>query len=206
MGSGGLRDENGKLVAVVEGDDYPWPTYPEAERKAGITGKMVLSVTLDSAGRVKQIRVIKSLSPTLDKLAADSVRPLKFKRVEGNPTPSLDDLRIQFVFRADCHAVRPSDVAQTTQVNPGARLHVRAGFVRTRQRDTNIERRHPGPFRASPSPMACEIGQGIEPGWRRRGRRELELHTHGARPPLALWSACTRDLCSGGRCHFFRAA
>jgi len=103
-GSGRLFNQNGQLVAVVDADDYPLPPYPEAERKAGITGKMVLSITLNSDGTVKKIAVIKSLSPSLDNAAANTVRPLKFRRVDSNPAASLRDLRLQFAFRAVCHA------------------------------------------------------------------------------------------------------
>jgi TonB family protein len=100
MGSGRLSSKNGKLAAVPEGD--PWQRYLEADSKARVAGKMVLSVNLDPDGRVKEIHVIRSVSPTLDKMVVHITRPLKFRRI-GNPTASLEDLRMQLVFLTTCN-------------------------------------------------------------------------------------------------------
>jgi TonB family protein len=97
-----LRDVNNKIIAVAVDDD-PSPPYPEAERKSGVSGTMILSVTLDQDGHVKEIHVVKSLSPALDKAAMDTVRPMKFKRVKENPNAPLEDLRLEFNFRATCN-------------------------------------------------------------------------------------------------------
>jgi TonB family protein len=109
-GNGRLFDKNGKLVAVVDDSDYPNPPYPVEERMVGVAGKMVLSVTLKRDGHVKEIHVVKSLSPGLGKAAIDMVRPWKFKGCQNEPLCSdgnfkahLKDLRVQFVFRAMCH-------------------------------------------------------------------------------------------------------
>ena len=109
-GGGRLFDQNGKLAAVVDNDDYPLPPYPVEERMAGVAGKMVLSVTLKRDGHVKEIHAVTSLSPGLDKAAIDTVRSWKFKGcqdeplcTDGNFRTHLKDLRVQFVFRAMCH-------------------------------------------------------------------------------------------------------
>lgn len=104
-----LSNKNGETVAVIDGDDEPSPLYPEAERRAGAAGKMVLSVTLNPDGRVKEIHVINSVSPGLDKAVTDMVRGLKFKRCRDdrlcteNPDASLEDLRLEFLFSATCN-------------------------------------------------------------------------------------------------------
>jgi TonB family protein len=98
-----LRDKNGKTIAVADDDDSPPPPYPEKERKSGVAGKMLLSITLNPDGHVKEIHVVKSLSPVLDKAAIDTVRPLMFQRLDQNSDDSLEDLRLQFVFRATCN-------------------------------------------------------------------------------------------------------
>jgi hypothetical protein len=61
-------------------------------------------------GHVKEIHVVNSLSPSLDKTMVDMVHPLKFKRClseplcsDGNSSASLEDLRLEFVFRATCN-------------------------------------------------------------------------------------------------------
>jgi len=92
------------MVAVAVDDD-PSPPYPEAERKSGVSGTMILSVTLEQDGHVKEIHVIKSLSPVLDELAMETVHPMKFKRVKENPNASLEDLRLQFNFRTTCNRI-----------------------------------------------------------------------------------------------------
>jgi TonB family protein len=109
-GSGRLVDKNGKLVAVVDNDDYPLPPYPVEERMAGAAGKMVLSVTLKRNGHVKEIHVVKSLSPGLDKAAIDLVRGWKFKGCQYQPlcgdtdsSAPWKDLRLQVDFSALCH-------------------------------------------------------------------------------------------------------
>ncbi len=105
-----LCDKDGKMIAVIDDVDPPQPLYPDEERKAGIAGKMVLSLTLNPDGHVKEIHVVNSLSPSLDKTMLDMVRPLRFKRClsepqcsDENSNASLEDLRLEFVFRATCN-------------------------------------------------------------------------------------------------------
>lgn len=101
-GSERLVGKNGQLVAVPDNDDYPLPYFPVEDRKAGIAGRMILSVTLKPDGRVRRIHVVKSLSPAVDRGAINMVRRWKFKRVPANPDASFRDLRLDFVFRAVC--------------------------------------------------------------------------------------------------------
>ena len=61
-----LRDKGNKMIAVIGGVDPAQPLYPEEER-AGIAGKMVLSLTLNPDGHVKEIHVANFLSPSHDK-------------------------------------------------------------------------------------------------------------------------------------------
>jgi Gram-negative bacterial TonB protein C-terminal len=65
---------NGKVVGGSDSDDYAIPHYPTGDVKAGASGKIVLSVTLNADGRVKEIQVVKSLSPHLDEAALEAVR------------------------------------------------------------------------------------------------------------------------------------
>lgn len=111
-GTGRLYDKNGKLVAVVDNDDYPSPRYPEQERRSGVAGKMILSVSLSSDGHVKEIHVVKSLSPGLDESVIDMVRRWRFKGCQGEPLCAdansnfpFEDLRLDFIFSALCHPV-----------------------------------------------------------------------------------------------------
>jgi TonB family protein len=100
--SWGLRDRNNITLAYVDGEEPPPPAYPEEERKAGKVGRMALSVSLNTAGDVKEIHVLQGLSPRLDQAAMDRLRPLKFKVLEGVPEAQLQGLLFQIVFHATC--------------------------------------------------------------------------------------------------------
>ena len=103
-GSGRLTDKSGNLVAVIDDDEYRLPPYPETERKAGVAGNMVLAITLGQDGHVKEIHAAKSLSRGLDKAAIETVRQWRFKKVVGSADVSLENLRLEFIFRATCNA------------------------------------------------------------------------------------------------------
>jgi Gram-negative bacterial TonB protein C-terminal len=97
-----LRDKSGKVAANLDGEEPPAPPYPVEERKEGVAGRMVLSVSLNAEGYVKEIHAIRSLSPGLDKVVIDRLRPLKFTlRPDINPQNPID-LYFLVVFRAVC--------------------------------------------------------------------------------------------------------
>ena len=102
MVSGRLLNKDGKVVGMSDSDDYATPPYPIEDRKAGVSGKMVLSVALDTEGRVKEIHVVKSLSPHLDEVAIKTVRTWKFKLIDGNPADPPNDFQVQITYRASC--------------------------------------------------------------------------------------------------------
>ncbi len=49
------------------------------------------------------IHATKSLSPGLDRAAIETVRFWRFKKIEGNAGVSLENLRLEFTFRATCN-------------------------------------------------------------------------------------------------------
>jgi len=102
-GNGRLTDAKGNLIAVVDDDAPRLPPYPDAERKAGVAGNMVLAVTLGQDGRVKEIHATKSLSAGLDRAGIETVRLWRFKKIETNSDVSLENLRLSFIFRATCN-------------------------------------------------------------------------------------------------------
>jgi TonB family protein len=97
-----LEDNTGMVVANVDGAEPPPPPYPEEERKAGVAGRMVLSLSLNADGSVKGIRVLKGLSPGLNKAVMDQLRSLKFKMIASVPEEQLGDLRFRIDFHATC--------------------------------------------------------------------------------------------------------
>jgi len=100
--SWGLRNRSNLVLAYIDGEQPPPPPYPDEERKAGIAGKMILSVSLNSDGTVKELHVLRGLSPLLDKSVMDRLRPLKFRLLEGVSEMNLQDLQFQIVFHATC--------------------------------------------------------------------------------------------------------
>jgi TonB family protein len=69
-----------KLITQVN------PVYPEAARKSRVEGKVILEVTTDIYGRVRDIKVLRSI-PLLDQAALDAVRQWVFEPpiINGKP-------------------------------------------------------------------------------------------------------------------------
>jgi TonB family protein len=83
-----------KLLKRVE------PVYPEAARKDGIQGTVILYVTTDEEGRVTQVKVLKSI-PALDKAAIDAVRQWQYEPYieAGKPKPVSFSVTVSFKLR-----------------------------------------------------------------------------------------------------------
>lgn len=97
-----LRNEKG-LVLTWMNDRVSSPAYFVEDRKAGATGEMILSLTVNAKGDVTNVRVVKSVSPHLDKDAVDTVRTWKYKVIAGNPEALPDDFQLQISYQAYCH-------------------------------------------------------------------------------------------------------
>jgi len=100
--SWGLRDRSNLVLGYIHGEQPPPPLYPEEERKAGKIGRMVLSVSLNADGSVRETHVRQGLSPGLDKEVMDRLRPLKFKILDGVSETQLRELTFLIVFHATC--------------------------------------------------------------------------------------------------------
>jgi TonB family protein len=82
----------------------PVPLYsPEAHytpeaRKAGITGKCLVSLIVDQQGMPQNIRIIRSLDPGLDQNAMDAVAKYRFKPAmkDGQPVPVMVTVEVNF--------------------------------------------------------------------------------------------------------------
>jgi len=96
-----LKNKEGTIFDMDSENDR-LPPYPEEARKAGVAGEMILSLTLTAEGRVTMVSVIKSLSPEIDKAAAETVRTWKFKTKTGNLNNVPHDFFFHIFFRPTC--------------------------------------------------------------------------------------------------------
>jgi TonB family protein len=76
------------------------PVYPEAARKAGIQGIVLLEATTDEQGNVVKVRVQKSI-PELDQAAVDALKQWKYEPliVEGKPKGVVFTVTIRFALK-----------------------------------------------------------------------------------------------------------
>ena len=76
------------------------PLYPEIALRARVEGTVVLEAVLDPAGRVTQLRVIRSV-PTLDQAALDAVRQWRYTPsiYGGQPVSVLMTITIRFTLQ-----------------------------------------------------------------------------------------------------------
>ena len=97
-----LKSAKGTIVQVSDEVDWVLPVYFAEDRKAGVAGEMILSLTVNAEGKVTSVRVVKSLSPHLDNAAVDSVRTLKFKLQSGNPDSLPDEFPLRILYQPTC--------------------------------------------------------------------------------------------------------
>lgn len=71
--------------------------YPEAAKKLGIQGIVFLELTIDKRGKVRDVKVVKSLYEILDKVAVEMAWKLKFKPAMQRDTPVA--VKITFPYR-----------------------------------------------------------------------------------------------------------
>src|ERR1700691_5299360 len=103
MGGGRLETANGLGFTLEDQDaDYLLWYFNTKVRKTGISGEVILSITANADGRVKKVRVVKSLSPELDKVTVKSARKWKFKLIEGNANSGPGEFEFSVIFKAVC--------------------------------------------------------------------------------------------------------
>jgi TonB family protein len=75
------------------------PVYPEAARKAGIQGIVILEATTDEKGNVKAVRVLQSI-PELDQAAIDALKQWKYEPViiDGKPKGVVFTVTVNFAL------------------------------------------------------------------------------------------------------------
>lgn len=73
------------------------PTFPEVAARAGVRGVVILEATVDKAGRVESVRVVRSV-PQLEKAAIDAVKQWRYSPLllNGEPTPFIVTVTVSF--------------------------------------------------------------------------------------------------------------
>ena len=99
---GWSKNEKGTVVGTDDTISQSLPPYFTEDRKAGVGGEMILLITVSAKGKVAKTRVVKSLSPHLDKAAIKTVRAWKFKLLSGNPDSLPDDFQLHITYMPIC--------------------------------------------------------------------------------------------------------
>jgi len=78
------------------------PVYPLDAAKAGVMGHVILDVVIDTQGRARKVRIVKSISD-LDRAARDAVEQWRFEPVlvNGVPADVAATLVLKFGFRRE---------------------------------------------------------------------------------------------------------
>lgn len=76
------------------------PVYPGDARKQGIQGAVILEVTIDIEGKVKDVKVLESI-PALDQAAIDAVKQWVYepKIIDGKPKQVVCTVTVRFTLK-----------------------------------------------------------------------------------------------------------
>jgi protein TonB len=77
------------------------PLYPEEARRAGIEGQVVLSITVDTEGRVVAARVVSGPGYGLNEAALTAIRRARFKPALKAGEPVSTELKYTYTFLLD---------------------------------------------------------------------------------------------------------
>ena len=78
--------------------------YPDAERRAGVEGRVIVAMTVDSAVVPHAVRVVRSVSPALDAAAVVALQGTRFVPCRRLDRPAACRMTLPVTFRA--HARR----------------------------------------------------------------------------------------------------
>jgi TonB family protein len=76
------------------------PVYPQIAKQARVQGIVILECTIDTRGRVTNLRVLRSI-PLLDEAAVTAVRQWEYEptRLDGRPVPVIMTVTVNFMLR-----------------------------------------------------------------------------------------------------------
>ena len=97
-----LTSGKGTIVDVVDEINSPRPSYFPEDMRPGASGDMVLFVTINADGKPTKIRVVRSISPHLDKETIKTLRAWRFKLQDGSPGSLPDTFPLVIKFDPEC--------------------------------------------------------------------------------------------------------
>jgi protein TonB len=77
----------------------PEPEYDDAARRAKVSGRVLLSMIVTKDGQARDVTIVKSLSPGLDKKSIEAVSRWKFKPGTKDGEPVAVQLKVETSFR-----------------------------------------------------------------------------------------------------------
>jgi protein TonB len=77
------------------------PDYPTAMRQSGLTGDVLVDFIVDSKGRVRNVRAMRSSRPEFEEAACRAVAKWKFKPGRKGGLPVATHMQVPIVFSLD---------------------------------------------------------------------------------------------------------
>jgi len=102
-----IDEEFAKGAVKVEGEIKPpklvkmiSPVYPEEARKAGLQGVVILAARIDTDGRVKDVKILRSI-PQLDQAAVDALKQWVYEPLlkGGKPAEAVFNVTVRFQLK-----------------------------------------------------------------------------------------------------------
>lgn len=111
------------------------PEYPSSERASGVSGRVVLNVTLDEQGKVTKAEVFQSLAPSFDAAALEQVKRCTFTPAVMNEKPmaSIVQLTADFVAPIQPWTLEGTVVGELGEGLPGAKVELGGKTVVTNE-------------------------------------------------------------------------
>ena len=89
----------GNGVTAPKAVYIPDPQYTESARKKKIKGTVIIAMIVTAEGKVRELKVIKSLDPGLDEQAVAAVSTWRFEPATKDGKPVAVHLPVQVTFR-----------------------------------------------------------------------------------------------------------
>ena len=78
---------------------YKHIVYPDAAKKAGVSGKVYVLVYINESGGVDQVKVVRGIGAGCDEAAIDGVKAVKFSAGKNDGAPVKVKLSLAIIFK-----------------------------------------------------------------------------------------------------------